>query len=386
MMPVRHSLRVVRAVAFGMVWLLVEACGPTARTADQPAAPALGAPVAAAAPASTDGTTGASAPGARSADAPLSPPATVRVGVVGSTSDAGIYIGMEKGYFREQGIEIELSEFQAAQQMVPLLGTGQLDVGGGATSAGLINAVALEIPIRIVADKGSTPPGFGYQGIVLRNELAGSFTGCTGFKALRVGTAAITNSFGPALARVLGECGLTISDVELVEMTFGDMGAALRNGAIDAAHIIEPGLTNGLSAGVYTLWKRTDEFYPDAQNAVLLYGPQFIANRREVGQRFMVAYIKGMRDNWEAFARGVNKAETIDILTRTTSVKDPALFERMAPSGLNPDGYINMRTFSDDLEWWVNQGHVRTRVDPAQVVDNSFVDYAIDRLGRYTPK
>src|SRR5947209_4594274 len=194
MAPAHHCLRVVRPFAFGLAWLLVAACGPTARTGDQPAAP-LAAPVAAAAPASAGANTAASAPGARSADAPLSPPVTVRVGVVGSTSDAGIYIGMEKGYFREQGIEIELSNFQAAQQMIPLLGTGQLDIGGGATSAGLINAVALEIPIRIVADKGSTPTGFGYQGIVLRNELAGSFAGCPSFKGLRVGTAAITNSF-----------------------------------------------------------------------------------------------------------------------------------------------------------------------------------------------
>ena len=45
-----------------------------------------------------------------------------------------------------------------------------------------------------------------------------------------------------------------------------------------------------------------------------------------------------------------------------------------------------MRTFSDDVEWWVNIGYVRARVDPTQVVDNSFVDYAIDRLGRYQPQ
>ena len=87
--------------------------------------------------------------GTRPLDPPLNPPVTVRVGVVGSTSDAGIYVGIEKGYYREQGIQIELSQFQAAQQMVPLLGTGQLDVGGGATSAGLINAVAIDVPIRI---------------------------------------------------------------------------------------------------------------------------------------------------------------------------------------------------------------------------------------------
>ena len=42
---------------------------------------------------------------------------------------AGICIGMEKGYFREQGIEIELTQFQAAQQMIPLLGAGRSTSG-----------------------------------------------------------------------------------------------------------------------------------------------------------------------------------------------------------------------------------------------------------------
>jgi NitT/TauT family transport system substrate-binding protein len=271
---------------------------------------------------------------------------------------------------------------QSAQQMVPLLGTGQLDVGGGATSAGLINAVAVDVPIRVVADKGSTPPGFAYQGIVLRNELARTFPGCPGFKGLRVATAT-ANSFSPGLERALSECNLNLGDVDLIEMPFPDIPIALQNGAIDAAQLLGPILTIATTNGQATLWKRTDEFYPGWQNAVLLYGSPFIANQREVGNRFMVAYIKGLRTHWDAFTRGENKAEVIDALVRTTTVKDPTLFERMTPPGLNPDGYINMTSFSDDVEWWINHGYVRAHVNPESVVDNSFVDYAIDRLGRY---
>jgi hypothetical protein len=36
------------------------------------------------------------------------------------------------------------------------------------------------------------------------------------------------------------------------------------------------------------------------------------------------------------------------------------------------------------MEWWINHGYVQGRLDPAQVVDNSFVDDAVARLGRYT--
>jgi NitT/TauT family transport system substrate-binding protein len=318
-------------------------------------------------------------------DPPLNPPVTVRVGVVGSTSDAGIYIAQEKGYLREQGIEVDLSQFQTGPQMVPPLASGQLDIGGGAPSAGLVNALTRDIPIKIVADKGSTPPGFGYVGILVRKDLmeSGAFRGCASFKGLRYGVAGEGITTDPALDRMLRECGLTIADLELNILGYPDMPSAIRNNAIDAGWMLEPGLTRAAAEGVGNIFKRNDEFYPNQQVAVLMYGPQFMANQREVAQRFMVAYIKGARDHWDAFARGVNKAEIVDILARTTTVKDPVLIERTVPPGINPDGYINIPGFRDDIEWWASKGHLPAPVDPAPMVDNSFVDYAIERLGRY---
>src|SRR5437868_2500377 len=135
--------------ALGLAALLTLACRPTAQTPSISAVDPSAPPPAAPAPATPLNVSSVSS--VRPADPPLSPPVTVRVAVVGSASDAGILLGMELGYFREQGIQIELSSMQSAQQMVPLLGTGQLDVGGGATSAGLINAVGLDVPIRLVA-------------------------------------------------------------------------------------------------------------------------------------------------------------------------------------------------------------------------------------------
>src|SRR5919108_464724 len=104
-----------------------------------------------------------------------------------------------------------------------------------ATAAGLVNAVALDVPLRIVADKGSTPPGFGYQAVVVRKDLVdgGVFRGCSSFKGLRVANPAVENSAGPMYARMLRECGLDFSDIDMITMGFPDMPAAFRNGAID---------------------------------------------------------------------------------------------------------------------------------------------------------
>ena len=59
-------------------------------------------------------------------------------------------------------------------------------------------------------------------------------------------------------------------------------------------------------------------------------------------------------------------------------------YERMAAPGLNPDGYINLRGFGEDIDWWVSRGYMPSRVEPASVVDHSFVEYALARLGPYS--
>ncbi len=355
---------------------------PAAKPAAAPPAPAGNATAVAAAPAQAIPTN------AQAADAPLNPPVTVRAAVTGTIGDAGVFIAQEKGYFRAQGLDVDVSVFQAAQQTIPLLGSGQLETATGGANAGLMNAVGQDIPIRIAAGTSTMYPGFRSQGYVVRKDLVdnGTFQGCPSFKGMRVANAADGNTGQIVFAHLLRSCGLALADTESVLMTFGDMLPAFRNRAIDAAFMIEPGLTVGTEEGLFTLYKSSDEVHPYQQGGVLLYGPHFIANQRPAAERFMVAYLQGVRDYNDAFVKEINKAEIVAILARTTSLKDPALIERMAPVGLNPDGYANMETLASDIQWWIDNGYVKNRVDVSQVVDNTFVDYALARLGPYAAR
>src|SRR5262249_13550058 len=94
--------------------------------------------------------------------APLDPVRTVHVGTVNQASDAGLYVAIDKGYFAELGLKVELVTFTSAATMIAPLGSGELDVGGGAVSAGLWNADLRKIGVRAVADKGSTRAGWSY--------------------------------------------------------------------------------------------------------------------------------------------------------------------------------------------------------------------------------
>ena len=53
--------------------------------------------------------------------APLEPPVTLRVGTNEISGDAGIYVAMAKGYFKAEGLVIDLQPFDTAVKQIPPL-------------------------------------------------------------------------------------------------------------------------------------------------------------------------------------------------------------------------------------------------------------------------
>ncbi|MDN5331197.1 MAG: NitT/TauT family transport system substrate-binding protein [Tepidanaerobacteraceae bacterium] len=314
---------------------------------------------------------------------PLSPPVKVTVGMKQVVSDAGVLIGMAKGYYKELGIEIEPVQFNTGQDMINALGAGQLDVGCTVTASGLFNAMLRGIPIKIVADKGINVPGKGYYRLVIRKDLVDKikdYDDLRGRKLAIVGTASLDEI---ALDRVLNKGGMTTKDVDLqVIRSFPDIIAAMSNKSIDGGMLIEPFIAVAVDKDIADPWKDPAEYDPDAQTALLVYGKSMI-ERPEVAKRFMLAYIKSLRDYNDAFFKDINKDEIISILAEYSSVKDKALYDKMFPVGLNPNGYVRMKGIQMDLDWYRSRGLLTGELKAEDVVDNSYVDYALGVLGRY---
>lgn len=315
--------------------------------------------------------------------APLSPEVKVTVGMKRAPSDCGLLIGSYKGYYRELGIRLEEVQFNTGQDMINLLGSGQLDVGCTVTAAGLFNAMLRGIPIKVVADKGTNVPGMGYYRLVIRKDLVGKINTATdlrGRKVAIVGTASLDEI---ALDRCLASGGLGTADVDLqVIRSFPDIIAALSNGSIDAGMVIEPFIAQGIEKGIVDPWKDPSEYDPHAQTAIVVFGPSMAA-KPEVAKRFMVAYLRSLRDYNDAFFKNKGRAEIIKILAETSVVKDPAVYDKMFPIGLNPNGYVRMKGVQMDLDWYRARGLLKGKLDAEDVVDNQWCDFAVKVLGEY---
>src|SRR5262249_45509479 len=167
----------------------------------------------------------------------------IMVGATSSTSDAPIYIADKKGYFRDEGLDVKVTNFRSAAAMVAPLGAGQIEAGAGSASAGLYNAVARGIKIKIVADKASSPPGYGGTKVLVRKDHleSGRYRSLPDLKGMKFAMNAPGVSNTSTLNTLLQSAGLKYSDVETVDLPLPDHVAALKNKSVDASASVEPG-------------------------------------------------------------------------------------------------------------------------------------------------
>lgn len=349
------------------------------------AAPAAPAPPAAPSPASAAPSGAPTAAAAAPTSAPAAPPApvTLKVGDLRINSSAGTYIALERGYFAEQGLTLDFEPFTTGGEQIPSLANGQLDIGVGAVSAALYNAVGRGVPIKLVVDQGRHVPGRTATAFVVRTDLweSGAIREPADLRGRPIGISSTASTPEILVDRALQRGGLTIRDVNLTVLPFPEMQAAFANRAIDAAAYQEPFTTRGVENGLVVRWFHADEYYPQQQNGVLMFGPNLVTNT-EAARGYILAYLRGVREYNAAFLQGERREEVIQILIQHTTIKDRDLYDKMAPSGLGPNGYLNVQGLQDDMQWFVDHGYLQQPVDVAALVDHRFVDYALGVLGR----
>ena len=98
----------------------------------------------------------------------------VRVGFLKVLGEAPMILARERGYFSEEGINVELVDFAVTADALPQLGTGQIDVITGGLNPAVFNAVARGVGVKIVADGGSLGPNNDYLALVIRRDLIDS--------------------------------------------------------------------------------------------------------------------------------------------------------------------------------------------------------------------
>jgi NitT/TauT family transport system substrate-binding protein len=312
----------------------------------------------------------------------------VSVGYLPVVTDSPLFIAQANGYFRDAGLNVSLMPFDSAAFMIAPLGTGQLDAGAGAPAAGLYNAAARGIAVKMVANMAIDTRGYGFQKVVVRKSLveSGKYTGPASLRGMRLAQPAKGTASNLIAAAFLKTGGLNyLTDVETIYLGFADQIAALQNGAIDFTTAAEPFATIEANRGVGSIVATDDQFYPDQEIAGILYGGPFMRERPDVAKRFMVAYVRALR-----FYRGALKdghlagpnADKVIAIVAAQLKAEPALLRQITANDVNPDGRLNVASLQRDYDTFRTWGYVTEPVSVPGLVDMQYVDHAVQVLGK----
>jgi NitT/TauT family transport system substrate-binding protein len=314
------------------------------------------------------------------------------IGTIGASSDAPFFIADAKGYFAEQGLKVSFVRFDSAAKSIPSLGSGEVDVGSGASSAGLYNAVARGIGIKIVADKARNAKGYGFQAIMARTDLidSGKVKGVKDLKGLKVAMSANGNSENAFMNYALVQAGLSYSDIDPVFLGFPNQIAAYANKAIDASLTVEPTVAELLKLGTAKKLISADDVFPDYQTAVVFYGPKFMHDQPENAKKFMIAYVKAVRFYDDALKdghlAGPNADEVIKILTQYSFIKDPEVHRAIVSQAIDPNGDVNMPSLQMAWQYFFDTKQIDGSVKLDDAIDLSYVHDAAKALGPFVKK
>lgn len=365
--------------------LLVAACAPAATPTPTPTKPPAAAPTVAptvAAPAPTK----APEPTKPPAPSPTPPPKPVslKIGATQTLADAAIYVAMDKGYFAEQGITMELVNFRTAAEEIAPLGTGQIDVATVPLSASLLAAADRGVALKIVADKGQNSAGFDQSWIVLRKDLAdsGKVKTAADLKGMKVAVPSQGSIGEQTVELMVEQAGLKPGDVEVVVLPFAEQASAFGNKAIAASYSVEPYIARGIQEGFSVKWIPTSKFFGGrSQGGVLTYGPTLLKDE-ELARRWMVPYIKGARDYFKAFTTKQDRQSIIQILIKNSTVKEPTLYDVMEMPYLDPNGQPDKKSMDAQYKWFVAKGLYTGKKTFDDLMDLSYVEYATQKLGK----
>jgi NitT/TauT family transport system substrate-binding protein len=318
---------------------------------------------------------------------PVSPTATtpsqpaaekvkIKVSILPFLSYGPIFIAQEEGYFAEQGFEVEFVRIDKTSEAMPALAQGQIDVASGFFDVSTLNAIAKGADIKYVSDKGYLDPnGCTASTFVVRQDIldSGVLNDLKNIKGMKV---ALTpaSSAEYALDVLLKPTGLTSKDVEILNIPLAARLEGMGNKSVDIATGSDPWTLRMVKSGYGQYWNPWERLLPNLQFSVNMYGPNFLKKNPELGKKYMIAYLKGVRQ--------YNQGKTdrnVEIIAKYTQMT-PEEVKDSCWMSMRDDGMIDLSGMAGFQEWAVAKGLQEKIIPNDQLLDMSFVEYANQAL------
>jgi NitT/TauT family transport system substrate-binding protein len=310
------------------------------------------------------------------AQAPEKKKVTIGVGGKSLFNYLPLSVAERKGYFKEEGVEVEIPDFAGGAKALQALVGGSADMVSGAYEH-TINMVAKKQPIKAVVLQAR------YSSIVLlvSKERAARYKSPKDLKGLKIGVTAPGSSTNMFVNNLLAKDGLKPTDVSIVGVGTGSGAvAALEKGEIDALSNLDPVITQLESTGKFVAVadSRTEkgmkDIYGGDYHASVIYATdEFIRKNPNTVQAVVNAMVRA--DRWIAKA---SPQEIVDLMPAEYKAGNPSLYKEGLLKnmiGYSEDGQMSMKAAENVykvLRQFEPSVQAAGKMDLSQTFDNTF--------------
>ena len=304
---------------------------------------------------------------------------TINLGLVRSISNGANLWGIERGYFKEAGINLKIEELDTTANVLAMLAQNRLQIVEGGISAGYFNGLQKNLPITMVVDRVSSPLG---HNLMLRPDLKGQITRLSQLKGKVIASNGTGSVSTYEVGRMLETDGLTIADVEVKVIPFPQMAIAFRNKAIDAAIVIPPFTAQLIDGGFAVPFKDPDDLVqPHPMSiAVSMINTEWAKANDRAARAYYGAYLRAVRDYCQAYHGGSNRAAMIDLLIKTKTETRPELLHKYPWPARSPNGTINAASVLDMQKWYAESKMTSANLPLERIIDTGYAREAVAKL------
>ena len=312
----------------------------------------------------------------------------LKIGALRLTSSAPLFIAVEKGFFADEGLDVELKFMKSAQPVAMALASGDIDLGATGLTAGLYNAAANGLKVSIVADKGRVWPEYKLVGLMVSNDAweKGVKT-VRDLKGKRVGITQMGSTFHYMLGNILAKNGMDLKDVKPTPLGgVKNMMDAVSANRIETAFMVQPFCTvmEKKNLGHVMLWAGDEMRYQIA--AIFL--SEKMADNEALSVKFLRAYIRACRCYYDncltrkdgLLVKGPGFDQVIGYIAKYTSRK-PSLIAM----GLNfndRDGKLFAEDLRKQIDWYHAHKMITKKPDAQQIINMELWQKALDSLDK----
>jgi NitT/TauT family transport system substrate-binding protein len=307
----------------------------------------------------------------------------ITVAALPFVSSAPLFIAQDRGYYADEGLEVELRFFRAAQPVAVAIASGDADFGVTAFTGGFYN-LAGKGALEVIGAQSREEPGFDFSGYLVSNQaFEDGFTAPEDFQGRTLGMTTAGSSFHYMIGQLIDAQGWPDDAVNLRPLqTVPNMIGALKSNQVDAiilpAHIIKS--LEAAGAGHIVGWVHERTPY---QLGGLFTSTRNVTERPELVEKFVRAYQRAATDYHAAMNQvddkgarlfGDDAGPIIEILMSYVGPNPtPEKIMNGAPY-LDPMGRLDVGDVHKQVAWYQERGLVDDDVDPAALIDQSFIE------------